>query len=124
MKSLSPWIFLLLMVIISTSACKKEKSVADFAGNWSGVYSGDDSGVWNATITEEGKASGIVTSNLLPNYPFNLSGSINMDGDFQSTIIVLTDTLIFKGKLVNKDATGTWISKGNQMNGTWSGSRN
>jgi hypothetical protein len=105
-----------------------EVGVNAFAGNWSGTYSGDESGSWTAEIQNDGRvrATAIspsvgtvtLTGTVSPAGLGTLSGSgTGVGGPFT---ITWEGTFYMQGN--NAVGSGTWTSSSG-FRGVWSGQR-
>ncbi len=114
-----------LLVIISLFACnsKDEEYVFPYTGNYQGTYSGDDNGTWKSTISTDGKFTGTATSNLAPNYPFTINGTVSNTGVIEAKYSYLSYTASFKGQITGSEASGTWKTDTLNLGGTWSGKK-
>jgi len=122
----------LLYIFLATSliftACKKEDDSSttptpnQFSGNWAGTYSGDDSGMWAATISLNGAVNGNSTNSNGDNQ--TLSGSVTNSGSFSATVGTGSLGSDFIGQLSGDTANGTWkLSIDTTFNGTWEGAK-
>ena len=114
-------LYTLLAVSIIFSACKKEEEDNIFTGNWTGTYSGDDSGVWAATISSTGDINGSSTNSIGDNQ--NLSGSVTSNGSFSATAGSGTLGSNFVGQLSGNSGSGTWTNSSVGFTGTWEGDK-
>ncbi len=112
----------LLALVLSTVSCNKEP-YADYEGSWTGSYSGDDYGVWTATINSEGEVSGSAISDSLPNFPFDLSGTVSESGAFDAQANVFVGTINFEGQIQGSGASGSWSNLQAGIAGSWTGSK-
>ena len=93
-----------------------------FAGEWSGTFSGDDSGTWNATIGTSGTVNGEAFSSAAQQI-FPLTGTITNEGEFRATAGTAENGATFSGTFTVDSSSGTWENAANQISGTWTGSR-
>ncbi len=99
-----------------------ENKLEKFKGTWVGTYSGDGDGTWTATLDNAGKAEGTVVSG---SSTFNLIGEVAENGTINAeyksgTTVVGTMT----GTLTEKTGSGTWTSPLQDLDGTWTGTKN
>lgn len=115
----------LLLSVVFVFACKKKDKgyVFPHTGNWAGTYTGTDNGKWQAAITNDGNFSGTATSNFLPDYPFNITGTVSNTGKISAQYNYLNITASFEGQITGTDASGTWSADTLNAGGTWTGSR-
>ena len=95
---------------------------AKYQGKWSGTYTGDGNGTWTATFDNNGKAVGSLVSG---GNTFNLSGEVAENGEINAeyksgSAVVGTMT----GTLTDKTGSGTWDNTIQNLNGTWTGTKN
>ena len=90
---------------------------------YQGTYSGDDNGTWKSTISTDGKFTGTATSNLAPNYPFTINGTVSNTGVIEAKYSYLSYTASFKGQITGSEASGTWKTDTLNLGGTWSGKK-
>ena len=116
-------LYTLLAVSLIFSACKKEEDNASsqFSGSWTGTYSGDDSGVWAATISSTGNINGSATNSLGDNQ--TLSGSVTTNGSFSATVGTGTLGSNFVGQFSGNSGSGTWSNSSVGFTGTWEGDK-
>ncbi|HPF51530.1 MAG TPA: hypothetical protein PK335_08135 [Draconibacterium sp.] len=117
---------LLILLSFGINSCSKNsdnsESPYEFAGNWSGTYTGDESGTWSATIS----ASGVVTGTAIESstsYQSGLNGDVSSDGTFTATVGTTTQGYEFVGQLNGNSISGTWSNASSNHNGTWSGTK-
>ena len=116
-------LYTFLAVSIIFSACKKEEDNAPnspFVGYWTGNYSGDYDGQWNANITSAGEIKGGACSVNLPD-EVDLNGTVTNSGDFTAIIGTGSLGINFIGQLSGNSGSGTWISSTDSSTGTWQG---
>lgn len=116
--------FLLLVVLVATASCKKDKPFP-FAGSWSGSYSGGDQGMWRVRVNSDGTLTGSGSSTRT-GQEFSLDGNVSDNGGFRATSGVTGTGSEFTGTLtVEGDASGTWKNKATNstLEGTWVGER-
>lgn len=122
-------LFACLIALFAFGACKEDEKVVtqpvvktyEFAGTWSGTYSGIDNGTWTMNIGQDGSLSGSATSNLAGE-TFDLVGQADSVGNLTSTISTSTGST-FNGKLVGKAGSGTWVNAASNSGGPWSGTK-
>ena len=95
------------------------------SGNWTGTYSGDDTGTWSVTIDTAGAITG--TGNSQTYGAFNISGSVTSNGSANFTSGSASGAQVSASYAGNFDsgagtASGSWTS-GNSLTGTWSGTK-
>lgn len=111
-----------LVLAIVFVSCKKDKEFEKYEGSWSGSYIGEDTGDWSVNINSEGIVKGTAKSDSLPEFPFDLEGTISKEGKFNASASVFTGTIDFTGEIIDNTASGTW--NGNGIEGSWSGNKN
>lgn len=104
---------------------------AQFQGNWSGTFSGDDgvfpenyAGTWTATIDENGVATGALESNIAT-FPFSMEGQVSASGEVTATYYDIGGQAVgtMTGIMTETTASGVWDSTSLEMQGTWEGSK-
>lgn len=118
-------ILLLLAFSLSFFSCKKDPKTSDFAGIWSGTYTGtDDHGTFSVSIDANGKATGSATSEVFSE-TFQLIGSVNANGQVVLTFGQLSSGGTFMGTMNKTSASGTWENKMTTPNysGSWTGNK-
>ena len=118
-------LFFLTTLLISCSSDddNDDQQQLIFAGEWSGTFSGGDSGTWNATVGETGTVSGEAFSNNAQQ-SFPLTGTIDTDGAFRATVGTAENGATFSGTFTEDSSSGTWENTAAQVSGTWMGTRN
>ena len=120
-------ITLLLLTIVTFSCSSDDSNDNDeplvFVGSWSGTFSGGDSGVWSAIITEEGTVTGDAFSNTAQE-SLPLNGTISTEGSFRATAGTAENGATFSGTFTVDSSSGTWENTADQISGTWMGARN
>ena len=129
------YLLLSFFIIISIFfvACEEE-DVKPFEGTWSGTYTGDDSGTWEATVKySSDDGVGIVTGTVTPSSGQEgntISGALGSDGTITAAIGTTDGGGEWLGKFEKNDASGTWKgiddSSGSPVTitGTWTGKKN
>lgn len=116
---------IILFSILAFTACSSDDSgdvMVEFAGTWSGTFSGGDSGTWQISVTNNGTANGEVFSNNLGGF-LSVSGSVDTSGDFRATAGSAENGATFSGTFVENSSSGTWENNAADISGTWQGSR-
>lgn len=113
---------LMLTLVIFTS-CKEDNPYEEYEGNWSGTYTGEDTGVWSVNINTEGAISGSFESDSIQDFPINLTGNVSESGSFNASRIIAGVTIEFIGQLTGSKGNGTWNNQQQEISGTWSGSK-
>ena len=116
-------LYTFLAVSIIFSACKKEEDHtpnSPFVGYWSGNYSGDYDGQWNANISSAGEINGGAYSVDLPE-GVDLNGTVTNSGDFTAIIGTGSLGINFIGQLSGNSGSGTWSSSTDSSIGAWEG---
>ena len=126
------YIFLSLSLI----ACEKDDSISQtanngnntnspYTGNWSGIFTGDDEGVWNASISSNGTITGNLTSTAWGTSS-TVSGSVTNSGSLSATIGSTSDGATFVGQFDSNSNTGAgiWTSPAISWTGEWTGGKN
>ena len=119
----------LIVGLLSLVSCDSDDNTtvnpyAQFQGNWSGTFSGDDEGIWRVTIDENGVATGVLESNTAF-APFDLEGQVSANGEVSAEYYDAGGSQVgtMTGIMIETNATGTWSSPSWEMEGTWSGSK-
>lgn len=91
-----------------------------YAGDWSGTFTGDDTGTFDVTINANGTITGSGYSNSYSE-TFSLSGSINSNGQFSAGS---TSTgASFTGTVSGNSMSGNWNNTNTGDSGTFSGTK-
>ena len=118
-------LYTFLAVSILFSACNKDDdnttTNSQFSGNWTGTYSGGDSGIWDATISLNGAVNGSSTNANGDNQ--TLSGSVTNSGSFSATVGVGSLGSNFVGQFSGNSGNGTWSNSAASLTGTWEGTK-
>ncbi len=116
-------LFYLLTLCLLISACSKDDNEAPspFEGEWSGVFTGADSGSWKATISSSGNITATTNSEEFGYY--SAKGKISPDGDVTLTFGSVSTGATFTGTFSETSAQGNWVnnSGNNDMTGKWRG---
>ncbi len=117
-------VLLLALAIIFTglSSCKDDEYKA-YKGTWSGTYSGGDSGKWTVNIDDDGGITGVARPDSLSNFTFDVTGSVSTSGELTAQVNIIISTLDFTGTLSGNSANGVWKNQGQNIEGTWTGTR-
>jgi len=103
----------------------QENKLEKFKGKWVGTYSGGDTGNWTATIDATGKATGTLTSTTDPSLNFVVTGEVSENGILNATYNYGTiEVGTMTGTLTEKTGSGTWESPLQELEGTWTGTKN
>lgn len=118
------YLFYLLTLCLLISACSKddnETQDSPFKGEWSGVFTGDDSGYWQATISANGNITATTNSEEFGYY--SAKGKISPDGDVTLTFGSVSTGATFTGTFTETAAQGNWVNNSgyNDMTGKWRG---
>ncbi|WP_127137074.1 hypothetical protein [Flagellimonas oceanensis] len=118
-------VYFILVLIVGISCSNNDDGDSrpiDFAGNWSGTFTGGDNGTWNAIIDASGTVEGeAYSNNLQQSLPLN--GSVDTSGDFRATVGTATNGATFEGAFASDQGSGTWENSTDQVSGTWTGSK-
>lgn len=112
-------LILLFIVLFSFSSCVSDEESARqvnsaFQGNWSGNFTGDESGTLTFTVQKEGTMVGEIHFNQT-NTTEPINGYVNFDGKFDMN----TKThYTFSGYLQNSASNGIWTK--NTLKGNYS----
>ena len=85
-----------------------------FAGDWTGTYSGGDTGTWDLTVDSEGVING--TARGLMFGDLNVTGTIKSDGE-----VIMTGDGLLNGGALTVSYEGQADMATRTMIGTWSG---
>jgi len=103
----------------------QENKLEKFKGTWVGTFSGGDTGNWTATIDAAGKATGTVSSNSVASVNFVLTGNVTENGTINVSYSYSGEEVgTMTGTLTNKTGSGTWTSPVQDLDGTWTGTKN
>lgn len=98
-------------------------AIGEFAGFYTGTYSGDDSGPWSVRIDENGIVKGTVYSSE-DRRSYGVTGSINAGGAFTAIAGSTTTGATFSGRISTQGGlTGDWRNKRFNERGMFSGRR-
>ena len=98
-----------------------DAGVTQFAGNWSGTYTGEENGTWSCTADSSGAIHGSTSG---PYGNFSLVGSVTSDGNFAATAGDVTTGASFTGQMSTTGAmNGTWHNPSYGLRGTFTGTR-
>ena len=117
------YIFLATSLICS-SCSENDKNITppitnQYTGIWTGTYTGDDSGIWTATISSNGNVNGNSTN---ANGDLqSLNGSVTNSGIFSATVGTGTLGSSFTGTLNRNNGVGLWENSSFNLTGTWTG---
>ena len=121
-------LYTFLAVSIIFSACEEDTPLQalgnnnPFAGNWSGVYSGGESGIWSGTVTSSGNfINGVIVSSDQDYYL--ASGSVSNSGTFDLVMGTVTTGAVFEGNATGNNIIGTWENALESLEGNWSGNK-
>jgi len=125
-KIMKKILLIVLLIPLLFTTCKKEEdntssTSSQFSGSWTGTYSGDDSGVWAATISSTGDVNGNSTNANGDNQ--TLSGSVTNSGSFSATVGTGTLGSNFVGQFSGNSGSGTWSNSSVGFTGTWEGDK-
>lgn len=126
-------LLVVLPLAFGAVSCNEEEEYIDltspyvlFKGDWTGSFSGTDSGTIEFSVDDNGKVVGTLKSGKLPNSNFELEGKVDLNG---SVVIdyIYAGTKIgeFNGKMTDFASSGSWRSSTTAGNnsGTWSASK-
>lgn len=103
----------------------QENKLEKFKGTWAGTFSGGDTGNWTATIDAQGKATGTVASNSVASVNFALTGNVTENGTINVSYSYNGQEVgTMTGTLTEKTGSGTWTSPLQDLDGTWTGTKN
>lgn len=124
-KSISK-LSIVVLLILAITACSDDDSnpaAVPFAGEWSGTFSGGDSGTWAISIDPNGTVAGEVFSNNLQGF-LDVNGTIDTSGDFRATAGSAENGATYTGVFTTNSSSGQWENTADSISGTWEGSRN
>lgn len=115
----------IFMIMLVTACSNDDTDVMDvpFAGEWSGTFSGGDSGTWSITIGNSGSVTGEVFSNNLQG-SLEVKGTVDTRGDFRATAGSAENGATYTGTFTENSGSGEWENTADQISGIWEGSRN
>ena len=92
--------------------------IKEYAGTWTGTYSGGDRGPCSVTINTTGNITGSCTSQGFGNTPFSINGTVSSSGD--STVGNATTGASFTGTYQRYgEVNGTWTNNTLNISGTF-----
>lgn len=121
---------LLSLIVAATYACNSDDNTQvvtpnpyeQFKGTWTGTYTGDAEGTWNATFDETGRAEGTLVAG---NNSFKLTATVTESGIINAEYTSGTTVIgSMSGTLTNKTGSGTWHNAIQNYTGTWQGTKN
>ncbi|WP_407405471.1 hypothetical protein [Chryseobacterium sp.] len=118
-------LFLLLFTSFLLIGCSdNDETIYDYIGTWSGTYDGNDKGMWNFVVSDDGKVIGTMHSETA-NENYTISGHLNTSGQLTATVGLPEDGE-FIGTLVDKKGNGNWNNNltNPTRTGTWTGKKN
>lgn len=103
----------------------QEQKIENFVGNWSGTFSGEDTGTWNIKVQETGKITGTFKSPV-NDYELTIEGRVSENGALNATTHYgAMDVGTFNGTMKGSSASGIWTDTADgNMEGTWKGTKN
>jgi hypothetical protein len=123
MKKILFYLLTLCLLIIASSCSKDDNETPDspFKGEWNGVFSGDDTGSWEATISANGTIIATTFSEEFGNY--TAEGKISADGDVSLTFGSVSTGATFTGTFSETSAQGKWVNNSgyDDIIGKWRG---
>ena len=115
-------LYIFLATSLIFSSCSEDDETNQFSGNWTGTYSGDDSGIWIATIAANGSVNGNSTNSNGDDQTLN--GSVTNNGSFSATVGTGSLGSNFSGQLSGNSGNGIWSSNLDlSFDGTWQGTK-
>lgn len=95
--------------------------VKEYAGNWSGSFTGGDQGNCQVVISDTGGVNGTCTSTALGGGSFNLSGTISSSGNSSASSSGSASTgATFNGTYLRSgQVSGEWTNSQFNLRGTW-----
>ena len=114
-------LYIFLATSLIFSSCSEDDDTNQFSGDWAGTYSGDDSGVWAATVSTSGAVNGNSTNANGDNQTLN--GSVTNSGSFSATVGTGSLGSDFVGQLSGNSGNGTWSNSVLSFTGTWQGTK-
>lgn len=117
-------LFLLLVTTFLLIGCSSnDESIYDYVGTWSGTYDGNDKGLWNFVVADDGKVTGTMHSETL-NENYNISGHLDSSGQLTAEVGLPSDGN-FTGVLAEKKGNGNWNNDlpNPPRAGTWTGEK-
>ncbi|NQX84851.1 MAG: hypothetical protein HRT67_02920 [Flavobacteriaceae bacterium] len=117
---------LIVFFVLSCSSDDDNNSQSlsvEIVGNWSGTFSGEDTGTWNINVSESGEVTGTgFSTTFQENYIFE--GSVNLDGQLNATVGTSSTGATFVGVLnTNGTGSGTWNNSDADLSGNWEGNK-
>ena len=116
-------LFTILVASTLCISCNKENAYSEYKGQWSGIFIGEDTGIWNVTINSDGAVNGTAVSDSFTTFPFSLHGNITENGYFDAEADLGVGVIDFEGQIQNSSVSGTWTSTIGNIQGTWSGKK-
>lgn len=119
-------LFLLLLTTFLFIGCSSnDDTIYDYIGTWSGTYGGNDKGVWNFVVANDGKITGTMHSDVnQENY--NISGHLDASGQLTADLVLPADGQFTGTLTIDKKGDGNWVntSPTPTRTGTWTGEKN
>ena len=117
---------MMALVVVTITSCSNdsdsETQEVPFAGEWSGTFSGDDSGPWNITVSSTGEVDGQVFSNNAQ-VSLEVTGNVDTSGEFRATAGSAENGATFTGTFTENSNSGAWENAVINISGTWQGLR-
>lgn len=110
--------------LVNNSAARAHLSGSLFsllAGNYSGTFTGDDSGTWSVTIATNGNIFG--SGNSVADGPFTITGAVDSSGDVTASGFAGLATWTGAVDVSTGNMTGNWTVTSLAESGTFSGSK-
>lgn len=123
-KFLALILFIFLVTSCSSDDDNNSQTLStEIVGNWSGTFSGGDTGTWDITVSKSGAVTGTgFSTTFQENYTFN--GNVNLDGQLNATFGTSSTGATFIGVLnTNSTGSGTWNNSDADLSGTWKGNK-
>jgi len=95
--------------------------LALMTGNYSGTFTGGDSGTWSVFVGTDGLVTGNGNSNM--GGPFSITGSVATSGDLSATGLAGLATWTGNVNTSTRTISGTWTVTSMALSGTFSGNK-
>lgn len=103
----------------------QEIKIDNYVGNWSGTFSGEETGTWTMKVQETGKITGEVIYNSNNIMDLEIRGRVSENGTVNTTTHYGNMNIgTFNGTMKGNSASGIWVDNDDDTEGTWKGSKN
>lgn len=119
-------LFLLLFTAFLFIGCSStDETIYDYIGTWSGTYEGNDKGIWNFVVANDGKVTGTMHSED-NNENYSISGHLDASGQLTAELGLPADGEFVGTLTIDEKGNGNWTNSvpTPDRSGTWTGEKN